>query len=572
MHTPLWFSNLLFWSVQVALLALAAAFLPRLLQIRQPRVLLAYWRALLAIALLLPAMQPWHRIQAFAAVEFSPEVAPAHVSSTSVPAAAPWYLRNLELAVQILGLLILAGIVLRFAVLALGLLRLRRFRRHSSEIPAIAHSSTLLEKMRADVNVRAEFRLSSDVASPVTFGLVRPMILLPERFFSLDPRFQSAIACHELLHVRRHDWAHHLLEEVLRAVLWFHPAIAWLIARARLAREQVVDLEVVSLTNARKTYLEALLEFAVGRERIAAIPAPPFLVERQLADRVALMLKEVRMSRTRLIASLVAMTGCIALAGVFAVWAFPLKAAPRFPQNPPQKNPAQGVSGGVPGGISGGVTGGVSGGISGSVRGGTSAGIGTSASADIPTVDKTTIWTDTVKRGPMVRQVRGLGTLRHDKNSANLIAQITLPESMTKDVHPNQHAMVSTKKGTLAAGHVASVGREVVNGTVTVDIALDEVPRSFLSGGIVLPQIDATIDIEKIGDVLHIGRPVNSTANSSYSIFRIVNNGAEAERVTVKLGRVSVNTIEVLDGLKEGDQVILSDMSSYDNVDRIRLK
>ena len=122
----------------------------------------------------------------------------------------------------------------------------------------------------------------------------------------MDSQPQSAIACHELLHVRRRDWAHHLCEEIIRAVFWFHPAIAWLISRMRLSREQVVDLEVIKLTSARKPYLEALLEFTNGRALFAAIPAPPFLAERQLVERVALMLKEVHMSRTRLIASLTA--------------------------------------------------------------------------------------------------------------------------------------------------------------------------------------------------------------------------------------------------------------------------
>jgi beta-lactamase regulating signal transducer with metallopeptidase domain len=148
--------------------------------------------------------------------------------------------------------------------------------------------------------------------------------------------FQATIACHELLHVRRRDWAHHLAEEILRGALWFHPAIAWLIARVRLAREQVVDLEVVRLTKERKPYLEALLEFAAGRSRTASVPAPPFLVERQLPERVALMLKEVRMSRTRLIASLTATACCIALAMILSVSTFPLKAAPRAGQNQPQ--------------------------------------------------------------------------------------------------------------------------------------------------------------------------------------------------------------------------------------------
>ena len=136
MNTALWFSNLLFWSAQVALLVLAAAFLPRLLQIRQPRVLLAYWRTLLGIALLLPAIQPWHRILSFASVEVSPDNAPVRASVTPTSAASHWHLPGLELIVQILGFLILAGIALRFIILALGLLRLRQFRRSSSPMPA----------------------------------------------------------------------------------------------------------------------------------------------------------------------------------------------------------------------------------------------------------------------------------------------------------------------------------------------------------------------------------------------------------------------------------------------------
>jgi beta-lactamase regulating signal transducer with metallopeptidase domain len=584
MSTPLWFSNLLFWSAQVALLALAAAFLPRLLQVRQPRVLLAYWRALLAISLLLPAIQPWHRIQTFSMIVTAADVRNIHFASTSSPVASHWHFPGLELIVQMLGILVLAGVAVRFAMLALGLLKLRQFRRSSSSLSSFAETATLLEEMRVRVKARAEFRLSSSVDSPVTFGFTAPVILLPARFASLDARFQSAIACHELLHVRRRDWAHHLFEEIVRSIFWFHPAIAWLIARVRLAREQVVDLEVVELTSARKTYLEALLAFTAGRAAAASIPAPPFLVERQLAERVALMLKEVRMSRTRLIASLTAISCCIALAVVLAVSTFPLKAAPRSPQNPPQSGIAQGVSGGIAGGVTGGVNGsvsggttsslsarGVEGGISGGVSNRTATGVGSSASRDIPTVEYNTIWTDTVKRGPMVRQVRGLGTLVRAKDSTNLLAKVMLPESMTKEVHANQSATISTEKGPLATGHVTSVSREVVNGTVTVDISLDAVPIKFPT------QVDATIDIEKLDNVLYVGRPAR-TANikvagdMTLALFRISKDGTEAVRVDVKLGRVSVNTIEVLDGLKEGDKIILSDMSTYDNADRIHLK
>ena len=417
--------------------------------------------------------------------------------------------------------------------------------------------------MRALVNARAEFRVSAQVDSPVTFGFAAPVILLPARFSSMDPRFQSAIACHELLHVRRRDWAHHLSEEIFRAAFWFHPAIAWLIARVRLAREQIVDLQVVRLTQARKPYLEALLEFTAGRARFAAIPAPPFLVERQLAERVALMLKEVRMSRTRLIASLTVIACCLALAAVSVVWAFPLKASPRSPQNPPQN----GVTGGVSGGVNGGVPGAISGGVAGIVA----SGVNSATSNDIPTVHYDTIWTDTVKRGPMVRQVRGLGTLL-GSDPGSLIARITLPESMASEMHANQNAVISSQKGRLATGHVISVSREVVNGTVAVDISLDEPPKGFILDGTVPERVDATIDIEKLDNILQIGRPVHVAANSSSSVFKIVKDGSEGERVNVKFGRSSVSSIEILDGLKEGDKIILSDMSAYDNADRIHLK
>jgi beta-lactamase regulating signal transducer with metallopeptidase domain len=559
MNMPLWFSNLTFWSAQVALLVLAAAFLLRLLQIRQPRVLLVYWRALLAISLVLPIIQPWHRIPNVATFAIAPDFSGVRVIPASSPAVSHWHFSSLPIIARILGVVILAGIAARFAILALGLLKLRQLRQSSSTISLGREYSAVLEEMRARVNASAEFRLSSNVDSPVTFGFAAPVILLPERFSSMDARFQAAIACHELLHVRRQDWAHHLAEEVIRAALWFHPAIAWLIARVRLAREQVVDLEVVSLTKQRKPYLEALLEFTNGRASLAAIPAPPFLAERQLVERVSLMLKEVRMSRTRLIASLTAISCCIALAAILAVWVFPLKAAPRAGQNPPQDGVAGGVASRVTQGVAKGVLGGVIDGVSGGAD---------RSSRDIPTVYSNTIWTDTVKRGPMLRQVRGLGTLVRAEDSTGLVARVALPVVQTADVKPNQNATIDTRKG-LVKGHVTSINASSSDGTRTVYVALDgPLPEG---AGADLP-IDATIDIEKIDNILYVGRPVHGAANSTISLFKLAKDSAEAERVNVKLGRSSVNAIEVLDGLKEGDKVILSDMSAYDTADRIHIK
>jgi TonB family protein len=388
MNMPVWFSNLIFWSAQVALLALAAGFLTHLFKIRQPGVLLVYWRALIGISLLLPFAQPWHRTQNFVPITIAPGVA-GPISNfspipTPIPAETHWNLPSVQTIAQIIGLIILAGIAVRFVILALGILKLRQFRRASSAISTPAESAAVLDEMRSLVDCRAEFRLSADVNSPVTFGFSAPVILLPENFTSMDSRFQTAIACHELLHVRRHDWAHHLSEEILRTALWFHPAIAWLIRRVRLAREQVVDFEVVRLTEARKPYLEALLAFTTSTARTAAIPAPPFLAERQLTERVALMLKEVHMSRKRLIASLTATACSLILTATLAVWAFPLKAAPRPAQDLSQAVVTQGVSGGATGGVAQGVPGGIAGGVVGGnaangptrgVQGGVSGGV-----------------------------------------------------------------------------------------------------------------------------------------------------------------------------------------------------
>src|SRR5437773_2387414 len=561
MNMPLWFSNLLFWSAQVALLVLAAGFLPRLFQIRQPPVLLAYCRSLLLITLVLPFVQPWHRLPTIAPVVVLTDADTIRSLAPPAPAVTHWHFPGMQVIAEGIGIAVLGGIVLRFALLVLGLVRLRRFLDASAPITDSAESAAILNQMRLTVGASAEFRLSANVDSPVTFGLAKPIVLLPESFLAMDARFQSAIACHELLHIRRRDWAQHLVEEIVRAVFWFHPAIAWLISRVRLAREQVVDLEVIRLTNARKAYLEALLEFTTGQARIAAIPAPPFLAERQLVERISLMLKEVHMSRGKLIASFGVISCCLAAVAGLSAWSFPLKRAPL------QSAPKTGVAGGVAGGVSGGVNGGVARGVSSDVSGTVS----TRASSDIPNVAYSTIWIDTVKRGPMLRQVRGLGTLVPAKDSTNLVARVTLPASMAVDLQPGQPATVATQKGPLARGHVSSISPSTSGDTRTADVVLDAVPEGTSAG----LKVDTWIDIEKLDNILYIGVPVQNGSralpNSAASLYKIVNDGKEAVRVTVKLGRTSVNTIEVLDGLQVGDKIILSDMSSVGNAERVHL-
>jgi len=149
-----------------------------------------------------------------------------------------------------------------------------------------------------------------------------------------------------------------------------------------------------------------------------------------------------------------------------------------------------------------------------------------------------------------------------------LKAEIKIPETQAKDVVVGQKATIDTRNG-VVNGRVLRVEPSVQNGTVTVDVRItDPLPlgaRPDLS-------VDGTIELENLKDVLYVGRPVNGQSDSKIGIFKLVDDGSEAVRVNVVLGRSSVNTIEIKEGLKVGDRVILSDMSQWDAFDRIRLK
>lgn len=149
-----------------------------------------------------------------------------------------------------------------------------------------------------------------------------------------------------------------------------------------------------------------------------------------------------------------------------------------------------------------------------------------------------------------------------------LKATLKIPETQAKDVALGQQASVDTRNG-IIPGHVTRIDPAAVNGTVDVDVSFDgplpEGARPDLS-------VDGTITIEKLADVVYVGRPVIGQPGSKIGLFKIDPDGKGATRVTVTLGRASVNTIEVVDGLKVGDRVILSDMSAWDAHNRIRLR
>ena len=149
-----------------------------------------------------------------------------------------------------------------------------------------------------------------------------------------------------------------------------------------------------------------------------------------------------------------------------------------------------------------------------------------------------------------------------------LIAELRIAETQAKDVVLGLKVAVDTRNG-IVAGTVARIDPAVVNGTVQVDVdligALPDGARPDLS-------VDGTIEIERLADVLYVGRPAYGQPESTTTLFRIDPKSSIAMRVPVKLGRASVTVIEISQGLKEGDQVVLSDTAQWDKYDRLKLQ
>jgi RND family efflux transporter MFP subunit len=149
-----------------------------------------------------------------------------------------------------------------------------------------------------------------------------------------------------------------------------------------------------------------------------------------------------------------------------------------------------------------------------------------------------------------------------------LKAALQIAETQARDIQIGQPASIDTHNGVIS-GHVTRIDPSVVNGTRTVDVELN---GALPPGAVPQLSVDGTIDLESLKDVLYVGRPALGNEDSTLNLFRLDADGKGATRVPVKVGRASVNEIQVLDGLKEGDTVILSDMSRWDSVDRIRLE
>jgi HlyD family secretion protein len=168
-----------------------------------------------------------------------------------------------------------------------------------------------------------------------------------------------------------------------------------------------------------------------------------------------------------------------------------------------------------------------------------------------------------------VGQQVGPGTnLARVADQAHLKAVLKIAETQAKDIVIGQTASVDTRNG-IIAGRVSRIDPAVQNGTVTVDVALQgELPKGARPD----LSVDGTIELERLENILYVGRPTYGQEQSVISLFKLDDDAVTFSRTKVSIGKTSVNTVEVKSGLKEGDQVILSDMSQYDAFERVRLK
>ena len=315
-------ANFSAYAAQVAAVVLICAGLPRLLGLRAPGVQYLFWRTVLLVCLALPLLQPLRplelqydlvnvaRVDGVAATT-------AGGSVTSVPSPSPRPVPfDVVWAIQVV---LLAGIGTRLGWIALGVARLDALRRRTAGSPAIG-----FDDLQSAIGTNTPILWSADVRHPVTFGLLRPVVLLPAALKAVDHSAQRAVVAHELHHVKRRDWGWVIGEEIVRSIFWFHPAMWWLISRVQLSRETVVDELSILVTNARRTYLDTLLAFA---DDTGLASSTAFSARRHLFHRVMLLSKEGGMSSSRITAVSGALIVALCAGTWTAVNAFPLYGA-----------------------------------------------------------------------------------------------------------------------------------------------------------------------------------------------------------------------------------------------------
>ncbi|HLK64083.1 MAG TPA: M56 family metallopeptidase [Bryobacteraceae bacterium] len=382
--------------------------------------------------------------------------------------------------------------------------------RRSHHAPVLTEWQQTLDRLIERMHVSRSVRLlaTDRVDSPSVVGWLRPVILAPVGVLcGLAPEQVEALLAHELAHVRRHDYLVNVLQGIAESLLFYHPAVWWISSQIRAEREHCCDDIAVAATGDVLVYTRALAELESMRP--AHFKAALSANDGSLLRRIRRLTDPVTVHRP---------------AGWGTAWSLGALLL-------------LGIAGVA-------VTG--------------------AQEQSQPVVNLDTLWPDTVKQGDMKLEVRGLGRLTSDHT-----VSIKVAETLIQDVRQGQPALVDLRnRKPPVPGKVAVVHPEVANGTVTVDIVLDDA----VPPGINPEKVDGIIAIGGLTNVVYVGRPVFGQSNSRVMLFKIEPDGHSAKKVPVQFGAASVNRIEIKSGLQPGDKVILSDMSQYDGVAAILLR
>ena len=383
--------------------------------------------------------------------------------------------------------------------------------RRSVHTPVLTEWQRTLDRLIERMHVSRSVRLlaTDRVDSPSVIGWLRPVILAPVGVLcGLAPEQVEALLAHELAHVRRHDYLVNVLQGIAESLLFYHPAVWWISNQIRAEREHCCDDLAVAASGDVLVYARALAE--LESMRTAHFKATLAANDGSLLRRIRRLTNPV--ASHRLTGSGVAWSlGALLLVGIAGV------ALSGAQDQPP------------------------------------------------PVVRLDKVWSDTVKQGDVTLAVRGLGKLTSDRT-----ATLKVAETQMKDVRKGEPVTIAFRnRKELVGGKVGAVHSEVANGTMNVDVVLD----GALPPGIdQKEQVDATITIGELTNVVHVGRPVFAEANNKFALFKIAPDGHSAKRVPVQFGAMSVNVIEIKSGLQPGDKVIVSDMAAYDGFGVITLR
>jgi TonB family protein len=304
------------YSLQIACVALLAEIVSRIVPVRNAGFGYAYWRGVLVAALVMP--WTWRAAAPAAPANAGEPIAMSSTAFTLIelPTTTTAWVESSSSWSSLAAWILAAGIVARLLWVGVGIARLRRLRRAGTPV-----SDPLYEDLQLLLATRVELRKVPGLAQPVTFGLWRPVVLLPDTFCASPDSIRRAALTHELFHVQRRDWLAVIVEEALRAVFWFHPAIWWMTSRIQKAREEFTDHLAVLATGSRRAYMEALLAFSDGP---SLSPAPAFARRPHLFHRIVLLSKENVMSSRRIVISGAAVAALLVAGGWYVSEAFPV--------------------------------------------------------------------------------------------------------------------------------------------------------------------------------------------------------------------------------------------------------